>query len=264
VRCASLKPTDLPEIRVRQIDGWEKAAALLMGKSYEDHSAIQWGLRDWKLAELFYVTEDMARLALAAARSLPDFELRREDLPSEFGLMYFALPLSDSEQVTCCTWGLHGAGVEVKFYGPSGFTPPYMTLQVVDVAELGLGREIVTSLGHDGAQLWAHTVRCAWLMMQQRVAAVTDQWPDRASARRLARSGQTARPVRVITLRQAEAHPGGESDREYHHRWVVRGHWRKQWYASQNRNVPIWISPYVKGPEGAPLLSGEKVYAWTR
>jgi hypothetical protein len=42
------------------------------------------------------------------------------------------------------------------------------------------------------------------------------------------------------------------------------GHWRKQWYPSQERNVPIWISPYVKGPDGAPLLAGEKVYAWQR
>jgi len=25
----------------------------------------------------------------------------------------------------------------------------------------------------------------------------------------------------------------------------------------------VWIAPYVKGPEGAPLLGGEKVYAVT-
>lgn len=111
---------------------------------------------------------------------------------------------------------------------------------------------------------WALVLRCCWLLMQQRIAIVTDHLPDRASARRLQRAGRPVAPVRVISLRQPEHHSGPGSDRTYHHRWVVRGHWRKQWYPSQDRNVPIWISPYMKGPDDAPLLVGEKVYAWQR
>jgi hypothetical protein len=46
----------------------------------------------------------------------------------------------------------------------------------------------------------------------------------------------------------------GRSDREYHCRWLVRGHWRH--FQSGNR---IWIRPYIKGPAGAPW-KGRPIY----
>jgi hypothetical protein len=52
------------------------------------------------------------------------------------------------------------------------------------------------------------------------------------------------------------------SERDYQHQWVVRGHWRQQWYPSRNVHRPIWITPHIKGPEGAPLLGGERVFHW--
>ena len=54
------------------------------------------------------------------------------------------------------------------------------------------------------------------------------------------------------------------SGRVYTHRWVVRGHWRQQFYASTGTNAPRWIAPFLKGPEGAPLLTAPKVYVWNR
>jgi hypothetical protein len=108
-------------------------------------------------------------------------------------------------------------------------------------------------------------LKTAWLLMQQPVAAVSDAVYDRNTRRRLEREGKESPPVRVITLRRP-ANPGGsgESVREYHHQWIVRGHWRQQWYSSRGVNRPVWIAPHVKGPEGAPMLGGQKVYAWTR
>ncbi len=44
----------------------------------------------------------------------------------------------------------------------------------------------------------------------------------------------------------------------FHHRWIVRGHHRAQWYPSQQAHKVIWIAPHVKGPDGAPLK--EHVY----
>lgn len=51
-----------------------------------------------------------------------------------------------------------------------------------------------------------------------------------------------------VNLRAAgeEGHVG-HGDREYHVRWMVRGHWRH--HASGERS---WIRPYIKGPAGAP------------
>ncbi|CRK54608.1 conserved protein of unknown function [Rhodococcus sp. RD6.2] len=50
-----------------------------------------------------------------------------------------------------------------------------------------------------------------------------------------------------------------KATRTYSSRWVVRGHWRKQWFPSEDRHHPIWIATYIAGPEGAPIKSSEKV-----
>jgi hypothetical protein len=70
--------------------------------------------------------------------------------------------------------------------------------------------------------------------------------------------------VRVIALRRPNkpASEAGTSERDYHHQWVVRGHWRNQPYKTQGIVRPIWIAPHSKGPEGAPLLGGERVLHW--
>lgn len=47
--------------------------------------------------------------------------------------------------------------------------------------------------------------------------------------------------------------------RTYSHRWVVRGHWRRQWYPSQNRHIPIWITEYIAGPQDMPIEYRDKV-----
>ncbi|MGB3673996.1 MAG: hypothetical protein WA988_06125 [Candidatus Nanopelagicales bacterium] len=49
------------------------------------------------------------------------------------------------------------------------------------------------------------------------------------------------------------------STRTYSHRWVVRGHWRRQWYPSQNRHHPIWITEYIAGPDNSPVKLSDKV-----
>lgn len=67
--------------------------------------------------------------------------------------------------------------------------------------------------------------------------------------------------VTYLSVRRGRAtgsSSGGEA-RAYSVRWVVRGHWRRQWYPSQNRHIPIWIMDYIAGPEDAPLVVHDKV-----
>jgi hypothetical protein len=40
---------------------------------------------------------------------------------------------------------------------------------------------------------------------------------------------------------------------EWQCQWLVRGHWRQQFYRSANRHVPRWIAPYMKGPLDKPM-----------
>lgn len=80
--------------------------------------------------------------------------------------------------------------------------------------------------------------------------------------------------VTVVALRRVEGHSHGETDVEWHHRWLVRGHWRWQ-HVSKNHPLAepdpaggyrarVWVRPHVKGPEDKPFHLTEKVYALVR
>ncbi len=112
---------------------------------------------------------------------------------------------------------------------------------------------------------WTATLKATWLLMAQTLADVGTVEHDRAARRRFERQGQEPPTIRVIRLRRSQraGGPSGESDREYHHRWIVRGHWRQQWYPAREVHRPLWIAPHLKGPDDAPLIGGEKVYTLT-
>lgn len=109
-------------------------------------------------------------------------------------------------------------------------------------------------------------LKTTWLLMSQPVGEVRIAEFSRNERRRIERRNITPPAVRVITLRRPASSSAGEgaSEREYQHQWIVRGHWRNQWYPSVQDHRPVWIAPHIKGPEGMPLLGGEKVHHWKR
>lgn len=105
-----------------------------------------------------------------------------------------------------------------------------------------------------------------WMLLGQTITSVEDEEVDRAAARRAKRMNLPPR-VTVIQLRRAKgsAKADGETMVEWHHRWITRGHWRWQRCGEGLLELRrIWISPYVKGPEGAPLKVSDKVYDLSR
>lgn len=113
----------------------------------------------------------------------------------------------------------------------------------------------------------------SWRMMQEPYIEDRAIMPSRHVLRRADRAmaklpEREDCAVRVVQLRRSSEkreHHGGEPDKiEWSHRWIVRGHWRNQWYPSESRHAPKWIPPYVKGPEEAPLLEKDTVYLWNR
>ncbi|GIG67779.1 hypothetical protein Pen01_40740 [Phytomonospora endophytica] len=114
--------------------------------------------------------------------------------------------------------------------------------------------------------VWARMVLGAFqLARQANLADESVERTPRPERRRAIKDGIPERDVRIIKLRSALAadrddEAGSDSGREYRHRWVVRGHWRNHWYPSLGDHRPKWIAPYLKGPDGAPLLGGEKVH----
>lgn len=105
-----------------------------------------------------------------------------------------------------------------------------------------------------------------WAMATAPVVRMERFVPDRAERRRAERAGVDP-TVRVMTLHGPTTTGGGDelagtpASRQWRHRWVVRPHWVRQAYGpgwSQHRM--ILRGPFLKGPEGAPLLGGERVW----
>lgn len=123
-----------------------------------------------------------------------------------------------------------------------------------------LGSESLKEIDGEQANS-ARLCHALWLLLNQTIVSVEEEKPDRAAGRRAIKKGFPPR-VTTISLRRTESRPSeGESHVEWHHRWIVRGHWR--WQAcgpGRSERVRIWIAPFVKGPEDAPLKQSDKLY----
>lgn len=276
-----------------------KATARALGGDVPDdwlhfhYRKMQLQERSLSTAELFYVSPEMSQLAVASGISLPEFVLEPEDVPTTTGLMFFGSPLllddgPDDEPTWAASWRPSGSdGLHIDWYNSSSVLSDHLPasewplaaafrtgprLQSMTNTQIPFGRPGEYGEAYRGEpygparRSWLNSVKAAWLLMQQPLANVSEIQTDRAARKRLRRVGHEPAPVRVIELRRPK-HTGGEpgeSGRNYTHRWITRGHWRQQWYPARQVHRPVWIAPHVKGPEGAPMIGGEKVYAWKR
>jgi len=110
---------------------------------------------------------------------------------------------------------------------------------------------------------WGALLLAAFRLAQERslVDPIT-QPTSRPERRRTQRADLPPRDVRIIRLhrRLAEQRTTQSAGREYRSRWIVRGHWRRQWYPSIESHRPRWIHPYLKGPAEGTLLGGDRVH----
>jgi hypothetical protein len=280
-----IRPIDLPDLRT-DVSSQFRDPSVMRRMFVADGAMSDKELADFSVifsqavgeAEMYHVAPAMTQLAFGAAESLEIFSLQPEDVPDRSGIMVFAG--DDHLHATFtdgCTVAVHGylwfaysPGVTIvpliDPHGPLGrgsrvAADPAMTLM------LDYGDEVenyrAQKAGEQAPQMLAD-VLSTWLLMRQTLALTSEEHPDRATRKRLQRAGHEPKPVRVIELRRP-AHSGpGDGSREFHHQWIVRGHWRQQWYPAREVHRPVWIAPHIKGPEGAPLIGGEKVYAWKR
>lgn len=289
----TLRPTDLPRLRDSLVEfaRSDLAAKLRELDAEENRTPPEPVAESMRLAadglteaDLFYVGEDMSELVQTAAATLPEFALSPDDPPSRSGLAWFAAPIRDSfeegtpVEAVAIGWHLHGNTVRVATFverdelkllpgrlAPVGF-PPVFPIGSWDspVSQAGEPEPVTPAMVPYGRTLLA-AVKTMWLLMRQPLADVTVAEVDRAARRRAHRDGHEPAPVRVIALRRPAGHSGTGEGRDWHHRWIVRGHWRNARVGvGREQTRPVWIAPHIKGPEDAPLLGGEKVYAWTR
>lgn len=104
-----------------------------------------------------------------------------------------------------------------------------------------------------------------WRLAEQRIATA-EEAPVNHSARVTAERAGVPATVRVVRLRRTgnpSAETAGKNIR-YRHRWTVRMHKVRQWYPSEHTHKIIYRGPYVKGPDGAPMIDGETTWALVR
>jgi hypothetical protein len=133
------------------------------------------------------------------------------------------------------------------------------------------GWETVTDDRYKGAaaRQWG-LVQVLWRIGSQVVRTVT--MAPRHARKDAKRHGVDREHVTVIQLRKQSSVMSGGSDSDrlgedeehYSVQFVVRGHWRNQWYASLGEHRQIWILPHVKGPEDAPFQPSKRVFELVR
>lgn len=256
-------------------------------------------VRQARAAELFFVSTPLTELARSAGTSLPEYRLHAEDLPAPVGLCVYAAPaaaIGDGE-VRMVLWGPTTGGLMVSFWADSlqfwadiasdaGWDEPEVITRFGPLAFLhaavfpwrdipqGWGTVSLTEpdreISQDAIEQAERSVIATWLLMGQTLTRSEDVASPRSARRRLARSGvDPLMAVRYTDLRRVRTVTGDDhdptsSEPRHDHQWIVRGHWRQQWYPSRNDHRPIWIDPHIKGPEGTPLLGGDRVHLLRR
>ena len=109
-----------------------------------------------------------------------------------------------------------------------------------------------------------------WLMLSQTVTTLQTEAPPRYLRRRASRFMPETGDIVIIRLRKEVTegdsknvyHPDDEDVPWYNHRFLVRGHWKRQRFGpgGADRKL-IWVSPFIKGPADAPLVLKDKIYA---
>jgi hypothetical protein len=132
---------------------------------------------------------------------------------------------------------------------------------------LSLAHELEHTRGEgDRNADWITYLRVLHRLMAERIVMKSRRKTSRPVWRDAKRKGMPeVKEVIVVELRRVTVKHDGESgEAHYSHRFMVRGHWRNQWYESLKIHRQKWISPYVKGPDDAPFMEKERVWVWDR
>lgn len=97
----------------------------------------------------------------------------------------------------------------------------------------------------------------------QKLAGRVGHRANRPLLRRLKKFSFPSEVIEILLRKHLAPKSEGAGEDEpvlWSHRWVVNGHWRRQYYPSTNSHDWVYVDSYVKGPEEAPLILKDKVF----
>jgi len=147
---------------------------------------------------------------------------------------------------------------------PDAWNSPPVDDADVDWQSTPEGRYVIADDGMR-TQVATSVVYAFWRIQDQPITIAPKPPLDRPARRRAARAS-IVHDTRVVMLRRTSSitEPGdGDARWHYRVRFVVKGHWRRL-HDRNGQPYRIWINAFIKGPDGAPLLHGEKVAVLAR
>lgn len=260
--------------RFAEIYQYKTSLQQLMGIQHVESEAAS-------AATLYWATAGQTRLAAAASQTLPAWSVS-EAVPSADGLILFEEVIGTTRRDVSAPDSPR-VSVDGLLWTTQGGVGPMVVIQLTRdpmVQSVDGAKYLVAGVNHlscplsvteDPDQLAQdeegvlQILGALWLLMgEERVCETTTLTTRARRPARIASGGSAGggdfESVVVVDLHprsvpaQRDVAEGG--DRIYRRRWWVEGHWRQQ-ACGPNRSErrPMWIAPYVKGPEGAPFTA---------
>jgi hypothetical protein len=271
-----LTPNEALLRRVQAAETSRKAARLFghkVGEPARDMGKVEIDMLS--TAALYLWRADLLAAMVSASKDLPaPVTLTKELVPTESGLYLFeqAIAVEGASRPPIAA-GWHTISDELLCVWL--FAEPWMADQpgpFVSSASfiLQCGVDVLTAQAGDWRRIEAakesfdlrvggaaavRLLTASWLWLKQRVMTEHPA-PVAGFARKQAERAEVDSTVRVIVLRRAADHPHAPQDPEaqaWSCQWLVRGHWRQQFYPATNAHHPLWIEPHVKGPTDKPF-----------
>lgn len=246
--------------------------------------------------DTIYVTEDIQHVLMQAAQDLPeDVCFDTHTLISPIGFCMFEEPMYGEDRsgrkmgIHALAWQLHkfmqrdgelGDAILLYFLTDpddmndeinqeitpllrefEGYVPPLAISHWYPAID---GKRIPQPTEEIGSTLIPDLLKLfvsMQLLAQQRIGEPMKIAPERHARKRFMRDYPEL-PERLITLitlrrKSAKREENGEPV-PWTRRWIVRGHWRRQWYPSLKKHDWKYIYEYIKGPEDKPLVITER------
>lgn len=260
-----MRARDLPRLRAEKHRALrpyvESAGMALLSQDEQKTWRMAWYTLGHPDVPMLFISSDMCRLIQEAVGDMPPEQDNANGLPNLRAIF------PEEAGVKRIFIGFGETLVTDDGLGTPAASDSAMVIGIEDGRDWGLFFVPSPDLGMftgGPAQRWLLALDN--LLGSPGIAETVRREPRNAGKKSSRKSARKPGEVRVIDLRKktkAAVKQVGEARKMGMHRWIVRGHWRNQACGPgrQERRM-TYIAPYVKGPDGAPLLEGAKVYRW--
>lgn len=221
-------------------------------------------------AVTYWVSAEMSRFLTHAQQDFPDLPLRWDEVSGPSGFILFEESLEftgdlNGEPATRRFESLHWSSL--GGYGDEGQEDFAILIELREPGDAEPEANSLMGGGFYTTDTVQKTLRAFWALTRQRIALPSRRRVDRPTRRRAERATfqlPEDGAISVVDLRRPDRKPVADAAEErmveWSHRWIVSGHWRNQWYPSEEMHRPKFIEAYEKGPESAPLILKDRVY----